>query len=63
MIDGRNGCPERQIEPPESASYLFDMAEELRDIRMLLEDARFFRDELASAYTDAFARYQEALYE
>lgn len=60
MNDPRNGCPERATEPLEGcANRLYDMAEELREIRMLMEDARFFKDELQSAYTDAFARYQE----
>lgn len=64
MNDARNGCPERAIEPPEgNEGRLYDMAEELRSIRMLLEDSLFFRDELNSAYTDAFARYQEEMYE
>lgn len=64
MNDARTGCPERVIEPPEgNEGRLYDMAEELRSIRMLLEDSMFFWDELNSAYTDAFARYQEEMYE
>lgn len=64
MTDQRTGCPERVLEPPEgNEGRLYDMAEELRSIRMLLEDSMFFQEELTSAYPDAFARYQEEVYE
>ena len=64
MDDVVTGCSERALEPPEGsarANRLYDMAEELRDIRILMEDCTFFKELLQSAYLDAFAQYQEEM--
>ena len=63
MIDGRNGCPERQIEPPESAEQdiinrLASMAWELTSIKTFCEDSENFSDILMDAYSECFERYR-----
>lgn len=64
MNDVLTGCPERALEPPEGsarANRLYDMAEELRDIRILMDDCTFFKELLRGAYWEAFAQYQEEM--
>lgn len=60
LRDAATGCPERPLTPPEGsarANRLYDMAEELRELRIFMEDSAYFKEPLRGAYLEAYAQY------
>ena len=60
LRDAATGCPERALTPPESSARvnrLYDMAEELRELHVFMEDSAYFKEPLRGAYLEAYARY------